>query len=178
MSNCYRPKRSFGQGNIFTPVCHSVHRVGGYPSMPCRSVPGWVGIPACLASQSRGGEVCLQFFGGVSNFLGGLQFSGGLHFGGVKGGPPNFFFFDFWFLWGYPPPGTRHWNTVNVRPVRILLECILVYKKVLVKYTFYVRTFLVTNRIIKSLRGENLYKQKILLPRNFSCTKYCMRVYS
>ena len=22
----YRPKRSFGQGNIFTPVCHSVHR--------------------------------------------------------------------------------------------------------------------------------------------------------
>ena len=25
----YRPKRSFGQGNIFTPVCHSVHRVGG-----------------------------------------------------------------------------------------------------------------------------------------------------
>ena len=27
--NFYRPKRSFGQGNIFTPVCHSVHR-GGY----------------------------------------------------------------------------------------------------------------------------------------------------
>ena len=25
----YRPKRSFGQGNIFTPVCHSVHRGGG-----------------------------------------------------------------------------------------------------------------------------------------------------
>ena len=24
----YRPKRSFGQGNIFTPVCHSVHRGG------------------------------------------------------------------------------------------------------------------------------------------------------
>ena len=23
--NCYRPKQSFGQGNIFTPVCHSVH---------------------------------------------------------------------------------------------------------------------------------------------------------
>ena len=22
-SSCYRPKRSFGQGNIFTPVCHS-----------------------------------------------------------------------------------------------------------------------------------------------------------
>ena len=26
----YWPKRSFGQGNIFTPVCHSVHR-GGVP---------------------------------------------------------------------------------------------------------------------------------------------------
>ena len=25
-------KRSLGQGNIFTPVCHSVHG-GGYPSM-------------------------------------------------------------------------------------------------------------------------------------------------
>ena len=24
----YRPKRSLGQGNIFTPVCHSVHRSG------------------------------------------------------------------------------------------------------------------------------------------------------
>ena len=25
----YRPQRSCGQGNIFTPVCHSVHRGGG-----------------------------------------------------------------------------------------------------------------------------------------------------
>ena len=25
----YRPQRSCGQGNIFTPVCHSVHRTGG-----------------------------------------------------------------------------------------------------------------------------------------------------
>ena len=32
----YRPKRSFGQGNIFTPVCHSVHRGGGstWPGTP------------------------------------------------------------------------------------------------------------------------------------------------
>ena len=28
--NYYRPKRSFGQGNIFTTVCDSVHR-GGVP---------------------------------------------------------------------------------------------------------------------------------------------------
>ena len=32
----YRPKRSFGQGNVFTPVCHSVHRGGGssWPGTP------------------------------------------------------------------------------------------------------------------------------------------------
>ena len=27
----YRPKRSFGQGNVFTPVCDSVNRGGGVP---------------------------------------------------------------------------------------------------------------------------------------------------
>ena len=33
-------KRSLGQGNIFTPVCHSVHGGGGwYPSMHCRWYP-------------------------------------------------------------------------------------------------------------------------------------------
>ena len=29
LPNIYRPQRSCGQGNIFTPVCHSVHRGGG-----------------------------------------------------------------------------------------------------------------------------------------------------
>ena len=29
ITNFYRPQRSCGQGNIFTPVCHSVHRGGG-----------------------------------------------------------------------------------------------------------------------------------------------------
>ena len=33
-------KRSLGQGNVFTPVCHSVHRVGGvvYP-IACWDIP-------------------------------------------------------------------------------------------------------------------------------------------
>ena len=31
MLSCYRPQRSCGQGNIFTPVCHYVHREGGLP---------------------------------------------------------------------------------------------------------------------------------------------------
>ena len=98
----YRPKRSFGQGNIFTSVCLSTVG-GGYPSMPCRSVlgEGVGGYPSmpCKSGPVGGGLVPggLQFFRGV------LQF-----FGGVKGGPPNFFgggfFFDFCFLWGYTPP--------------------------------------------------------------------------
>ena len=92
-----------------------------------------------IHSVHRGG---LQFFGGlskfskgegVSNFLGGLQiwgvskFSGGLQIFGEGG----------WFLqifWGVSKflgglqffRGGFHRNTVNVRPVRILLECILV----------------------------------------------------
>ena len=95
----YRPKRSFGQGNIFTPVCHSVHRGWGSPA--CLAGQSWeslvsgggspifqgvcVGIPACLAGQSPGGSGPggLQFFGGVSPiFQGGLQFLGVSNFSG------------------------------------------------------------------------------------------------
>ena len=35
----YRPQRSWGQGNIFTPVCHSVHSWGGW---------GWGCLPQCM----------------------------------------------------------------------------------------------------------------------------------
>ena len=50
----YRPKRSFGQGNIFTPVCHSVHRGG---------VSNFFG-----RVSNFGGSLIFQ---GVSNFFGG-----------------------------------------------------------------------------------------------------------
>ena len=73
--NFYRPKRSFGQGNIFTRVCDSVHGGAGG------------GAP----------DFALIFRGGAPDFA--LIFRGG---------------------------GVLHRNTVNVRPVRILLECILV----------------------------------------------------
>ena len=66
-STSYRPQRSCGQGNIFTPVCHSVHR-------------GGVCLSACWDT------------------------------------PPS----------RHSPPGSRLRHTVNERPVRILLECILV----------------------------------------------------
>ena len=124
----YRPKRSFGQGNIFTPVCHSVHGGGCLLQIFGGGVCPkffWGGVCSkfsggCLpqiflggsAPNFRGG-VCPKFSGGVSapNFQGGVcsKFSGG--------GSSNFR------------------NTVTVRPVRILLECILVL------YLFYLSFF-------------------------------------
>ena len=88
----YRPKRSFGQGNIFTPVCHSVHRRkgGGGILAYLASQSRGGGIPACLASQSQKGV----WSGGVSNSLGGLNFFGG---GGLQiflEGSPIFFFLE------------------------------------------------------------------------------------
>ena len=37
--NFYRPQRSCGQGNIFTPVCHSVHRGGGVSASVHPGIP-------------------------------------------------------------------------------------------------------------------------------------------
>ena len=51
-------------------VIHSVHTGGGYPSMPCRSVPGGVSQHALQVSPRRG----VSNSWGVSNFSGGLQF--------------------------------------------------------------------------------------------------------
>ena len=74
---------NFGQGNIFTPVCHSVQG-GGLGLVPGGGPPNFRG--GGVAPIVRRGV--LQIFGGgVSNFQ----------------------------------------NTVNVRAVRILLECILVH---------------------------------------------------
>ena len=95
----YRPKRSFGQGNIFRSVCHSVH--GGGCLLLIWGVP---------APYFRGGVPALNFRGGcLLQILGGAcsKFSGG-------GACSKF--------WGV----SNFRNTVNVRPVRILLECILV----------------------------------------------------
>ena len=62
----YRPKRSFGQGNIFTGVCDSVHKGRGGV---CSKFSGGV-------CSKFSGEVCLlQIFGGVSGPGGVFQFS-------------------------------------------------------------------------------------------------------
>ena len=127
-----------GQGNKFTRVCLST-RGGG----ACSKFSGVGG--AC--SKFSGGGCLLQIFGGVPapnsggcllqifggpapNFRGGScsKFSGGMFW--------NFFFFQFIYppkkillactSPPHPPPPPE---TVNARPVRILLECILVLKK-------------------------------------------------
>ena len=47
---CYRPKRSFGQGNIFTPVCHSFCSRGGVPD---QAPPNQVGTPSDQAGTPQ-----------------------------------------------------------------------------------------------------------------------------
>ena len=90
-------KRSLGQGNIFTPVCHSVHRGA------CVVAPGGACVVAPVGGWHawllQGGVVAL---GGVWLLLGGMH---GCFQGGMR--------------------GIRR-DTINERAVRILLECILV----------------------------------------------------
>ena len=101
----YRPQRSLAKV-IFLQVC----------VCPQGGVGGVVGIPAaCHAGQSWGG---------------GLVPRGSPIFRGV-GGDPQFWggiFFSFLLSLGKhpPPPRSRVKHMVNERPVRILLECILV----------------------------------------------------
>ena len=53
----YRPKRSFGQGNIFTPVCHSVHRGGsGKENPPRPDTPPSMETPPLPWRTPRHGE--------------------------------------------------------------------------------------------------------------------------
>ena len=71
--NYYRPKRSFGQGNVFTRVCDSVNRGG--------CLPGG-GVPPNLGGSAWGGSLQIFFLGGFLQIFG-----GGLPGGGF---PPNF----------------------------------------------------------------------------------------
>ena len=96
----YARKRSLGQGNIFTPVCHSVHR-GRVVSQHALQQGG--GIPACLAAGGSGP-------GGSAP--GGCLVQGGLLLRGVCSGGGC--------LVETPP------RRLLLQAVRILLECILV----------------------------------------------------
>ena len=103
------PATKFGQGYIFTGMCDSVQGGGSGP-----------------------GGVFQFFWGGLSNLAGCVSnFLGGSPI--FQGGSPNFFFFFISsifspqknFFWDAPTPPPE---TVNARVVRILLECILVFK--------------------------------------------------
>ena len=108
MSIHYRPQRSCGQGNIFTPVCHSVHRAGslpqcmlGYHHPPRSRHPPQEQTPPLGADTTPPGPDT----------------------------PPEQTPPEQTPPWEQRhPPGSRLQHTVYERPVRILLECILVVK--------------------------------------------------
>ena len=110
--NIYRPQRSCGQGNIFTPVCHSVHRGEGVCLSACWDTtpppPGadpWEQTPPRTDHPPRPDTPPEQ----------------NPHPPGADPPdqtPPRS---------RHPPPGSRLQHTVYERPVRILLECILVF---------------------------------------------------
>ena len=63
-------KRSLGQGNIFTPVCHSVHRGEGGCLVPGGSVPGGDLLPGgCLVETPPDGYCCGRYASYWNAFL-------------------------------------------------------------------------------------------------------------
>ena len=117
----YRPAIC-GQGNIFTPVCHSVHMGGGLPQctlgyhpLPWRHPP-LPGRPPSKETPSPGPHPRGEIEGDQIQ----AHTQGG-NWGGSDPGPhPR------GKLRGIrsPPPRSRLRHTVNERPVGILLECI------------------------------------------------------
>ena len=109
----YRPQRSCGQGNIFTPVCHSVHRGGGVVVVSHKALrqtpPDQAHCPHLDQAHHPPGP----------------------------GTPPSRTRHTTPLDQAHHHPPTRHspprWSrlrhTVYERPVLILLECILVKKK-------------------------------------------------
>ena len=78
-------KRSLGQGNIFTPVCHSVHR-GGSGVRGCSGGCAWLlwgGVCGC----SGGMHGCSQGVGHVWLLRGRWLLQGGMLQGGVLAAP-------------------------------------------------------------------------------------------
>ena len=63
-------KRSLGQGNIFTPVCHSVHRIGGVHGCwrVCMVAGGHAWLPG--GGGVHGGGACVVAKGGMHGFGG------------------------------------------------------------------------------------------------------------
>ena len=107
----YRPQWSRGQVNIFAPVCHSVHSGACLPQCmlgyhpPPRNSPHQEQTPP-RSRLPLGADPLEQTPPPGADTPPGADPPRIRH-------PP-------------PPPRSRLWHTVNERPVRILLECILV----------------------------------------------------
>ena len=103
--SCYRPQRSCGQGNIFTPVCHSVHSGGVCLSAcpPRADTPPEQTPPPGSRQPTHPPPTRPP------------------PWSRHQPPPPGA---------DTPPPGSRLQHTVYERPVRILLECILVDPKI------------------------------------------------
>ena len=108
----YRPQRSCGQGNIFTPVCHSVHRGGGSASVHA-------GIPPPPRDQTPPRADTSPRADPPGPDPPGADPPG-------ADTPPSGPDTPLRTRHLPPPPGSRLQHTVYERPVRILLECILV----------------------------------------------------
>ena len=120
-SSFYRPQRSCGQGYVFTRVCDSVHS-GGSPENPptppgtrqTHPPPDQGEPPLAGRTPPNQGEPP-QYQGEPPQNMQTPPGPGSPH--RTRENPPG------------PrrtPPGRRLQHTVNERPVRILLECILV----------------------------------------------------
>ena len=139
----YRPQRSCGQGNIFTPVCHSVHRGGvclSYQTPPSRHPPGADTPPReqtppgadtpqskhpleQTPPQSRHTPPQEQTHTPQEQTPPGADTPWSRHHPPPPGAQP---FLEQTPPPGAPPPGIILQHTVYERLVRILLECILV----------------------------------------------------
>ena len=125
----YRPQRSCGQGNIFTLVCHSVHRGvsasvhAGIPHPPGADTP-WEQTPPGAVTPT-GADTPLAADTPRQQTPPWQQTPPRSRHPPRADNPPE---------QTPPPPRSRHLrsrlrHTVNERAVRILLECILVFSK-------------------------------------------------
>ena len=189
---CYRPKRSFGQGNVFTGVCHSVNR-GGVPDQAhppsgrytprAGTPPLWQVHPPGRYTPPSGRYTPSPWQvhppSGRYTPLAGTP--PGRYTPPLAGTPP----WQVHPLAGTPPgrytppsrytppagtpsPGrytpprsSRPRNTVNDRPVCILLECILVFDLSLLKKSVSSRSRLFSIQVISKLKS-NFYFLSIL----------------
>ena len=141
----YRPQQSCGQGNVFTGVCHSFCSQGGSPEIPPgpgRTPPPGPGRPC---PPSRENPPSPRQVGDAPRTRENPPTPPDQADPPRDQGEP-------------PPPGRRLQHTVYERPVRILLECILVLIYRLVGITHQEENELHTTPEFRSFVAKHLDK--------------------